>query len=98
MRSEDEVIFGRALDETQAWLEQMGVSRRETALVTAHREQPARSSDSALGLGVFHLHGATFRTLAKWYPEDERIRHALLDWELASLRLDWASRDRLMGF
>jgi hypothetical protein len=94
MRSEDEVIFGRALDETQAWLEQLAVPRRETALVTGQPEHAPRSHDPALGLGVFQLHGATFRTLAKWYPDDERIRHALLNWELSSLRLDWAAKKR----
>jgi hypothetical protein len=94
MRSEDEVIFGRALDETRACLEQLAAPTREGALVAVHAERSARRQDPALGIGVFYLHGATFRSLAKWYPEDERIRHALLNWELSSLRLAWAAKRR----
>jgi hypothetical protein len=73
MQVDDEIIFGRVLDETR----QCG-ERIESSLAPA---------DVAMSLAEFELHGATLRSLARWYPEEPRVRLSVLEWDLMALRL-----------
>lgn len=44
----------------------------------------SRPPDLVLALAEFEFHGTSLRSLARWYPDESRVRKALLDWLLAS--------------
>jgi hypothetical protein len=72
MQPDDEIVFGRSLDESRACLERIATVSREQA------------SDLAFARAEFELHGATLRSLAKWYPDEPRVTDAVREWELMS--------------
>ena len=73
MEPDDEIVFGRALDETRQ---------------CAERIDSLRGSALAMDLAEFELHGTTLQWLAKWYPDEPRVRRAVLEWNLEDLRLE----------
>lgn len=70
MEPDDEILFGRTLDES-----------RECA------ERIATLNGLAFDRAEFELHGATLSSLARWYPDEPRVRRAVLEWGLEDLRL-----------
>jgi len=80
MAPDDEILFGRAADESKSSYERAGALAREACTGLP-------PSDLALALAEFELHGATLRSLMRWYPEELRVRNALADWELLGVQL-----------
>ncbi len=83
MEPDDEVVFGRALDESRARFEQIQ-SLRAASAEAVPLEGSDRFADLILAMAAFELHGATLRSLAHWYPKEERVRLAALEWELSN--------------
>ena len=69
MAPDDEIVFGRSLDESRACLERIATLTN------------APASDLAFTRAEFELHGATLRSLAKWYPDEPRVTDAVREWE-----------------
>ena len=74
MEPDDEIVFGRTLDETRQCAERIESLRGGGTL--------------AMDLAEFDLHGTTLQSLAKWYPDEPRVRRAVLEWNLEDLRLE----------
>ncbi len=89
MQIDDEVIFGRALDESRECLARIESLRSEPALAIAANARQPESLEAALA--EFELHGSTLRSLAQWYPNERRIRLGFFEWELFNFRLNWRS-------
>lgn len=70
MTPDDEIVFGRVLDDFRA----------------------CDNGADALATAEFELHGATFRSLLRWYPDDARVRAAVAEWELSSIQLGASER------
>jgi hypothetical protein len=87
MEPDDDIILGRALDESRACLERIESLRRRRATVTSVARGTDAGSELTLALANFELHGATLHSLARWYPAETRVRLAALEWELLSVRL-----------
>jgi hypothetical protein len=66
MQPDDDIMVGRALDESHECLERM---------------QGERAGDLVFVRAEFELHGATLRSLAKWYPDEARVEAAVREWE-----------------
>lgn len=81
MAPDDEILFGRVEDESQSSFERVAALARQ-----AH--MGSMPADLALAIAEFELHGATLRSLLRWYPEETRVRAALADWELFGLQLN----------
>jgi hypothetical protein len=79
MQPDDEVVFGRALDGSRDRCEQ--IEHLQEALERDAAARPAVSVDLTLAMAAFELHGATLRSLAKWYPGEDRVQLAALEWE-----------------
>jgi predicted anti-sigma-YlaC factor YlaD len=77
MTPDDEVLFGHVCDDCRSCFE------RVERLTIAE----ASGADLALALAEFELHGASLRCLARWYPDEKRVRLALTEWELSSVQL-----------
>jgi hypothetical protein len=75
MQPDDEIVFGRTLDESRACLERIETLSREPA------------SDLVFTRAEFELHGATLRSLAKWYPDERRVHDAVTEWELLAAKV-----------
>jgi hypothetical protein len=80
MTPDDEILFGHVADESRSSFE------RVTALA-GRAHAGSLPPDLALAVAQFELHGATLRSLLRWYPDEARIRKALMDWELFSVQL-----------
>jgi hypothetical protein len=80
MAPDDEILFGHAVDESRYSYEHVEALSRQAY------ESPL-PPDVALAMAEFELHGATLRSLMRWYPDEVRVRKALVDWELFSSRL-----------
>jgi hypothetical protein len=80
MAPDDEILFGHVADDVQHSFER--VDRLANQAVGG--DPPP---DLALALAEFELHGATLRSLVRWYPDEIRVRAALADWELTSDRI-----------
>jgi len=78
MAPDDEVVFGRACDES--------ISSFELVQRLVNEAGP-RSAELSLAVAEFELHGATLKNLVRWYPDEAHIRTALIDWELLDTRL-----------
>jgi hypothetical protein len=63
MQVDDEILFGRVVDEMNA------------------------PNEAEMTPADFQLHGATLRSLARWYPEEGRVRRSLVDWDRMALAL-----------
>jgi hypothetical protein len=63
MQVDDEILFGRVVDELRA------------------------PNDAEMTPADFHLHGATLRSLARWYPEECRVHRSLVEWDRQARRL-----------
>lgn len=87
MEPDDEIVFGRALDESRACLERIECLRRDVALVTVGGDVYCAGA-LEIALAIFELHGATLLSLAKWYPAEPRVRLAALEWHLVE-RTPW---------
>lgn len=81
MRSDEEMLFGRVRDEIDS-------SYERAALLTLGLTEPSVPDELGLALGMFELHGATLRTLSRWYPKEACVRDALRGWELLSFSLE----------
>lgn len=46
----------------------------------------------AFAIAEFELHGATLRSLMRWYPNEARVLAALAEWELSSIQLGVSER------
>ena len=80
MTPDDEILFGHVADESRSSFERLNA--------LAHRAHAGSlPPDLALAVAQFELHGATLRSLLRWYPNEARIRKALLDWELYAVGL-----------
>jgi hypothetical protein len=75
MQPDDEIVFGRSLDESRACAERIEAPGREPA------------SELVFTRAELELHGATLRSLAKWYPDDPRVQHAVTEWELLAAKV-----------
>jgi hypothetical protein len=73
-------VFGRVRDEICSSFERAEASVREAS---GHSRPP----NLVLALAEFELHGASLRSLARWYPDESRVRKAVLDWEFLASRL-----------
>jgi len=80
MTPDDEILFGHAVDESRLSYERLNGLARQTYATSP-------SPDLPLAIARFELHGATLRSLRRWYPDEGRIRKALMDWELFSVQL-----------
>ena len=80
MAPDDEILFGRVEDESQSSYERVASLANQAHMGSA-------PSDLALALAEFELHGATLRSLLRWYPDESRVRNALADWELLDVQL-----------
>jgi hypothetical protein len=69
MLPDDEIVFGRSLDDSRACLERIETLSREQAI------------DLVFTRAEFELHGATLHSLAKWYPDEARVSDAVMEWE-----------------
>ena len=87
MQVDDEVVFGRALDESRAGFEQIESLRRALMQSDPVAVNPHLCADLTLATALFELHGATLRCLATWYPSEDRVRLAALEWERSSSEL-----------
>ena len=87
MEPDDEVIFGRALDESRTCSSRIESLRLDLAAVPAGPQSHPLVTDLTLAVAEFELHGSTLRTLAKWYPEEARIPPAVLEWERSKISL-----------
>ncbi len=95
MEPDDEVVFGRALDESRARFEQIQ-SLRAASAGALPLEGSDRFADLILAMAAFELHGSTLHRLAQWYPKEERVRLAALEWELSNTGFEkpaWAYTD-----
>jgi len=79
MAPDDETIFFSVRDESRSSWERLKQSRDSAS-------GPLRA-DQAVALAEFELHGATLRSLLRWYPNEDRVRAALANWEILSLEL-----------
>ena len=77
MSSDDEILFAQVRDDSDS-------SFRRVQCLVQEPIQDSTSHELALTLAEFELHGDTLRTLTRWYPDDERVRNALEDWELSN--------------
>lgn len=77
MEPDDEVIFGRVVDDSRRCLAQLDSPNPQAA-----------PPDPAFARASFELHGETLRALARWYPNEMRVRLTLLEWELSQHQLD----------
>lgn len=80
MGPDDEILFGRARDESRSSYDRIIALGRD---VTAELKLRA----FALSMAEFELHGATLASLHRWYPNEPRVRSALAGWEHLSLQL-----------
>jgi hypothetical protein len=69
MQPDDEIMFGRVLDDSRACSERIDAVRREPRELARVR-------------AFLELHGATLRSLAKWYPCEPRVRDAVAEWQV----------------
>jgi hypothetical protein len=76
---DDETLFFHVRDESRSSWERVKHFRDSSSA--------ALTPDLAVTLAEFELHGATLRSLLRWYPEEDRVRTALADWEVLSLQL-----------
>ena len=79
MAPDDEILFGRVLDETHSSYERVEGLRGGGAVVV--------TAELAVAVAEFQLHGATLRLLRRWYPLEDRVREALADWEILGVAL-----------
>jgi hypothetical protein len=75
MQPDDEIVFGRSLDESRACAERIEAPDRE------------RTIDLTFTRAELELHGATLRSLAKWYPDEPRVQRAVTEWETLAARV-----------
>jgi hypothetical protein len=80
MSPDDEILLGHAADESRYSYERVRALARQ-----AHESSPP--PDLALAMAEFELHGATLRSLLRWYPDEAHVRKTLADWELFSVQL-----------
>jgi hypothetical protein len=74
MSTDDEILFGQVRDDSTSSFLRVQYLVREPISDSSSREL-------ALTLAEFELHGATMWTLTRWYPDDQRVRHAFEDWD-----------------
>ena len=79
MAPDDEVLFAHVCDEGEACFE------RAAALASGTEARPG--PELSYALANFELHGATLRSLRCWYPEENRVQTALVEWELLNVQL-----------
>jgi hypothetical protein len=79
MTTDDEIVFLHVRDESRSTYDRLE-KLRNAAL-------DAVTPDLAFALAEFELHGATLRSLRRWYPLDDRVRQTLANWEVLSLEL-----------
>lgn len=80
MSPDDEILFGHVVDESRYSYERVNALAR-----LAHAGSPP--PDLALAIAEFELHGATLRSLLRWYPDEAPVRKAFMGWELLNVRL-----------
>lgn len=80
MLTDDEILLGRVRDE-------IGSSYERAATLALELFEPPAPDELLMALGLFELHGATLRTLGRWYPDQTCVRDAIFEWELQSFRL-----------
>lgn len=79
MTADDEILFGYAWDESRWTYE------RVKRLRAGAEEGITR--DLAFALADFELQGATLQSLRRWYPDEDRVREAVADWESLTTEL-----------
>jgi hypothetical protein len=75
MQPDDEIVFGRSLDESRACVERIESPDRQEA------------RDLIFTRAELELHGATLRSLAKWYPDEPRVQRAVTEWEFLAAKV-----------
>ncbi len=78
MQPDDEIVLGRALDESRDSLRLI-----ESLRAALNRDDLGsnRSAELNLTAAEFELHGATLHRLADWYPNDAQVQQAVQEWE-----------------
>jgi hypothetical protein len=80
VQSDDEIMFGRALDESRACAERIEAFRSRSSAGSTAGSQCLTAGTLALDIAAFELHGATLRSLARWYPDEPRVGLAVAEW------------------
>jgi hypothetical protein len=83
LETDDEIIFNRALDDSRAC-----VARIELLRTDEKMNDHLPGNDLICAIAEFELHGATLCSLNRWYPNEQRVKFALLEWRLLKARLD----------
>jgi len=95
LHSDDEIVFGLALDESRAYVKNLEVQQGDGG-ASPPPDGAAPRDGSALRHGFhdrrqarafFDLHGATLKLLADWYPADERFKRAAQEWDALNGKL-----------
>jgi hypothetical protein len=79
MQPDDEIVLGRALDESRDSLRL--IESLQAALHRDGLERFNRTADLNVTAAEFELHGATLHRLADWYPNEAQVQRAVQEWE-----------------
>jgi hypothetical protein len=90
LHSDDEIVFGLALDESRAYAKDLASPQGDGAAAAPNDGVAATGGsrpDRRQARAFFELHGGTLKLLADWHPSDDRFKRAAQEWDALNGRL-----------